>query len=206
MKLLGDNRNYLVATAAMSLMFLITYTVSSVVGQLILPFGIVDNDFTSLLGTCFNIGGIAGSVLSCVVISKVQPKSGSPVPTLKRAALISATLTLAAMCYFTFATHNADRTQLVVASSALGVVAYPIIYITYELLVGLTPGVGEAMSCGILNSVANLGGFLIILGATPFLGNARKSDSMAVMLVLISVILLAITLILMIKTPTNPNH
>lgn len=93
----------------MSLMFVIFYVVSTLVGELILPFGIVDDEFTSLLGICFNICGVAGSIFSCVVISKVQKKSKQPVPTLKRAAFIFTILTLAAFCYFAYATLKADR-------------------------------------------------------------------------------------------------
>ena len=200
--MLCTNRNYLVATAAVGLLNLFVWIISTVVGQLILPFGIADNDFTSLLGTCFNIGGIAGSVLSCVAIAKASRTASSPVSTLKRAALISSTLTLAALCYFVFATRQADRTQLVIAASLLGLSSYPIMFIAFELLVGLTPGVGEAMSCGILNSTANFAGFLVIVSATPFLGHAKKVDSMAVYTALIIDLVIATILILLIKVPT----
>jgi len=91
-------------------------------------------------------------------------------------------LTLVFLSYFFFATSQSDRFQLMIAVSLLGLVCNPINFIAYELLVGLTPGVGEATSCGILNSAANLFGFFVILSITPLLGNQMKEDTLIVML------------------------
>jgi len=108
--------------------------------------------------------------------------------TLKRAAILLLISTLVSFSYFFYATIVSDRLQLIFAVSLLGLFCNPIIFIAYELLVGLTPGVGEAMSCGILNSTANFFSFLIILSITPFLGNQMKEDTLYVMIGLAAVI------------------
>ena len=71
--------------------------------------------------------------------------------------------------YFVYAVLKEDRNQITIATILIGFFSLPIMFISYELLVALTPTIGEAMSCGILNSLANFSAFLMVLAVTPFL-------------------------------------
>jgi len=58
-------------------------------------------------------------------------------------------------------------------------------------------GVGEAMSCGIINVIANLFGFIIAIGLTPALDKETKDSTtitFAVMFVNLAVALLFLVL------------
>jgi len=81
-------------------------------------------------------------------------------------------LSLLTFIYFILAvTLTKSRAQLVIATCLMGFVSIPIFFLAYELLVALTPHIGEAMSCGILNTFANVFGFVLIIIATAFLKN-----------------------------------
>lgn len=86
------------------------------------------------------------------------------------------------------------------ATCLIGATGAPIFFIAYELLVGLTPGIGEAMSCGILNSAAGGLSFLVIMLATYFLSKGTKRDSITVMVILAAQLVLGILLLLCVKT------
>ena len=60
--------------------------------------------------------------------------------------------------------QSEDKTQLLVACSAGGFCVLPILMVAYELAVAQTTllGVGEGMSCGLINSLANSLGFIYV--------------------------------------------
>jgi hypothetical protein len=68
----------------------------------------------------------------------------------------------------------------------MGFVSVPIIMISYELAVAQTQhlGIGEAMSCGIINTVANTLGVIMILALTPYLKDEQPSHSLNTMIAL----------------------
>lgn len=73
-------------------------------------------------------------------------------------------------------------------------------FVGYELLVGLTPGTGEALSCGLANSVGNGLGFIVVLISTAFLNKETKAASNIVMLILAANVAIAFLLLLKTKT------
>jgi hypothetical protein len=107
---LQSNLDYWLAAVALSMISMFTYLVSSVSGQIILSYGIDDEQFISWLGTCFNNCGIVGSVLCACILRGYQS-----LPSLRRAALTSAFLTLAAWFYFIFACVSQSKAQMVLS-------------------------------------------------------------------------------------------
>ena len=72
------------------------------------------------------------------------------------------------------------------ACAALGFFLLPILFVAYELAVDSTAadGVGETMSCGLINVTANFFGFLVALGLQPELAKQTKSQTMIAIIVL----------------------
>ena len=72
----------------------------------------------------------------------------------------------------------------------------PILMVAYELAVDQTAclGVGEGMSCGLINSLANLLGFIFVLVLTPLLGDKTESTAQTAMYALAGSLVLAIIL------------
>jgi len=68
----------------------------------------------------------------------------------------------------------------------LGFFLLPILFVAYELAVEATvkDGVGETMSCGLINVTANFAGFLIAIMLQPELTKETKSQTMIVFIVL----------------------
>ena len=72
------------------------------------------------------------------------------------------------------------------ACAALGFFLLPILFVAYELAVDSTAadGVGETMSCGLINVTANFFGFLVALGLQPELAKQTKSQTMIAIIAL----------------------
>jgi hypothetical protein len=68
--------------------------------------------------------------------------------------------------------------------------------IGYELAVAQTlpKGIGEAMSCGLINVTCNLAGFLSIMGFTPYLSSGDKSHVLGSILMMASMLVLGVGL------------
>ena len=135
--------------------------------------------------------GILGGVLFSIYLT------WNPRHMLKSAFIvcISSMMTLA---YFYFANTRADKTELFVASSILGFLLLPILFVAYELAVSQTAhlGVGENMSCGLINVTANILGFLVAISLTPALDKETTDSTDVTFLVMF--INLAIALLFLI--------
>lgn len=135
-----------------------------------------------------------------IIVFKTQSETRSFAQTLKIATFITVSLTLVAFLYFAFAVYIADKTNLVLSSILMGLSAYPVMFLGYELVVSLTPGIGEAMSCGLLNTFANAFGFFVILLATNFLSKGMQSDSITVLIILAVLVAVSLILIALVNT------
>jgi len=139
-------------------------------------------------------------VVCAIILFKTQSETRSFAHTLKTAAVMQIVLSLVAFLYFSFAVLSANKTHLVLSSLAMGLTTYPMLFLGYELVVSLTPGIGEAMSCGLLNSLGNACGFLVILLATNFLSEGMRTDSVIVMTILAVLIVVSLVLMTLVNT------
>ena len=66
--------------------------------------------------------------------------------------------------------------MIFVACASLGFFLLPILFVAYELAVESTAadGVGETMSCGLINVTANIFGFIVAIALQPELAKESK--------------------------------
>ena len=87
------------------------------------------------------------------------------------------------------------------ASSILGFFSYAIIFVSFELAVEQTApdGVGESMSCGLINSVAQTFAFVLDVSITPLL-TAQTHRSGGIIFAILSVLLILALLFLLLAS------
>ena len=90
----------------------------------------------------------------------------------------------------------------------LGFFLLPILFNTYELAVEQTAymGVGETMSCGLINVVANFVGFLIAIALTPALDKETRKSTGVTFIVLYIIIILALVFLCLGKACKNDSR
>mmetsp|Transcript_1658 Transcript_1658/g.1111 ORF Transcript_1658/g.1111 Transcript_1658/m.1111 type:complete len:211 (-) Transcript_1658:228-860(-) len=148
-KYLSHHRDYLLASTASSIGIVYFYVFTTLIGEIILPFGIDDSAFFGTLGLLFNIFGILGGICTALVLSKYPGL-------FKQCGILIAVMTLLTLCLFTYATYIVDRGFIKVAVAMNGFCNLAIWAMAYEMAVYQTePHVGEAMSCSIINMAAN---------------------------------------------------
>ena len=188
-----SSTEFTLSFVASSLVICHYYTFTSVLPQLISPFGFDDTSFNSIAGVLFNLFGVLGGVLTALILY-YNPRK------LPEAALFVALATTATFIYFMTGTgQSEDKTQMLVACSAGGFCVLPILMVAYELAVEQTTllGVGEGMSCGLINSLANSLGFVYVLVLTPILDQKTTGAAQTSMVCLLGSLVIAIVLTLL---------
>ena len=96
---------------------------------------------------------------------------------MKKAAYLIGITAIGFLAFFYGATVQANETLIIVACAALGFFLLPILFVAYELAVESTTadGVGETMSCGLINVTANFFGVMVALALQPELAKQTKS-------------------------------
>jgi hypothetical protein len=92
-----------------------------------------------------------------------------------------------------------DAQHTAIFTSLVGFFSMPVMFISYELLVSLTPTIGEAMSCGVLNSIANISCFVALTALTPVLQIQSKLYTDAVMAFMALILIISLALIWQVK-------
>ena len=97
---------------------------------------------------------------------------------MKAAAYFICVSSIACLGLFYFTADHADEVLLLVVCSILGFFLIPILFVAYEIAVEQTAplGVGDAMSCGIINVFANTVAFVITISLTPTLNEATPNQ------------------------------
>ena len=168
------------------------YSFTTLLPQLVEPYGFDDSGFDSTMGILYNFCGVGGGILASILLF-YNPRN------LSEASLFAATATLATFVYFMLGTaHFDDKVQILIACCVSGFGTLPILMVAYELAVEQTShlGIGEGMSCGLINSLANFLGFIYVLVLTPFLDNKTSSAALSSMIMLSVSLGLAIVLII----------
>ena len=105
---------------------------------------------------------------------------------LKKSAYLICITAIASLAFFYLVTIREDEILVYIACGVLGFFLLPILFVAYELAVESTvkDGVGETMSCGLINVVANFAGFLMALALQPELATETKDKTMIAIIVL----------------------
>ena len=116
--------------------------------------------------------GVLGGVFFSFVLTCYPEK-------MKLAAYIVGIGSALALAAFFVSDTKADKTDLEISCGFIGFFLLPIFLIAYELAVDQTVhmGVGESMSCGLINLYANFVGFLVAIGLTPALAKETESST-----------------------------
>ena len=145
---------------------------AALIGQFMLPFGIDDVSFVSWAGVAYNVGGLIGQVIASFLVC-MWPKS------LQLVFLIIAATSLLTFGYFFLATLVASKANIILACVLVGIANLPVYTVSYELVVQqtLSLGVGEGLSCGLINLLSNMIGWVCVLGLTPLLDKVEQRYS-----------------------------
>ena len=133
------------------------------------PYGLTDQTFVIDMGLFVFGFGIPGGIIFSLVLT-YKPNL------LKAAAYLICITAIGALAFLYIATPQEDKLLIYIACGVLGFLLLPILFVAYELAVESTAkdGVGETMSCGIINVVANLAGFLLAVALQPELSKETK--------------------------------
>ena len=135
--------------------------------------------------------GVLGGVLTSLVLTRYPAK-------MMVAAYAITIAAIATLGYFLVADKLADKTQILIACGVVGFTLLPILMVAYELAVAQTAqfGVGESMSCGLINLYANAMGFFIAIALTPALAQETKASTDVTITVLFANLVLSLAFLL----------
>ena len=120
---------------------------------------------------CFCLGfGILGGITFSLILTKYTER-------MMLAAYIINLGCILSLGFFYIADAHVNKTLILVACSIHGFFLLPIFIVAYELAVEhMAPeGVGDTMSCGLINLDANFIGFVIAMAMTPLFGKETKA-------------------------------
>merc|ERR1712086_1121214 len=95
-----------------------------------------------------------------------------------------------------------DETHTAIATACVGFFNLPMFMIGYELAVKQTlyKGVGEALSCGLINLLANFLGFVWIIILTPYLALNTEGHALITIYFNAGMLLVAVIMMLFVKS------
>ena len=145
-------------------MIIFMFVFTTVMGQIIYPYGITESSFNTTLGIYLQSFGVTSGILYSLFLFKF-PRF------LHKTAYLIAISTLAATIFFYIAALQESKTLVLVAGSVIGFTMLPTLFVAYELAVEQTAdsGVTESMSCGLLNTAGMFLSFIIAISLTPSL-------------------------------------
>ena len=164
LKLCLSNTPFVLTGLGTSCIIIHMYVFTTLIGQLVVPFGITDSQFTTTMGLfVLGFGILGGIVFSIVLMYRPKWITGS--------AYLICIASMLFLGFFYYADKTSDRVEIEVACGVHGFFLLPILFVAYELAVMQTAedGVGDTMSCGLINLTANFVGFVIAIALTPAL-------------------------------------
>ena len=110
-----------------SLLIIYIFVFTSIIGQLIYPYGLESELFVEKIGLSLQSVGIVGGILSAIVLSFY--------PYLMLTNYLVVGLSFVSSIFFYLAMQSANETLLLVSCALMGFVAFPIFMVAYELAV-----------------------------------------------------------------------
>ena len=185
------------AMTSTSLQITFFYVFATVIGQLITPFGFDSASFQSFLGILLNASGLLGAALAAFFFN------GASASKFRRAAIMCGIFTIMAFAYFTIAVKTLrSETHIAIATACVGFFNLPMFMIGYELAVRQTlyKGIGEALSCGLINLLANFLGFVWIIILTPYLASNTEQHALTTIFFNAGMLLISVIMMICVKT------
>ena len=162
---------FMLTSLSTSCTIMYAYIFPTIFGQIAYPYGITDTAEVEKMGLYLQCFGMAGGILSSFVLTCY--------PKLKLANYTIMVLTILATVFFDMSMRNGNKPLIFTSCAVTGVVILSIFMVAYELAVEQThaQGVGEAMSCGIINTISNLVSAILVVSITPSLNKETKGAS-----------------------------
>lgn len=158
------NAPFMFTSIGSSTMIILIFVFTSILELLVSPYGTYSSAFVENLGICLQGVGIVGGVVSSIALTAF-PKM------LKPANYIVGAGSALGLVYFFFANKAADETQLLISCAVMGFFMLAVFMPAYEVAVEQTEhlGVGESVSCGVINTLGNTFSAILALSLTPLL-------------------------------------
>jgi len=155
-------------------------------------YGIADTAFVNKIGTLLEVFGILGGILYSVVLTWYPGK-------LIFGAYSYTIGLIVTLAFYYYVATLGDRTWLSVASSSIGFFLFPFIFVAFEIAVEQTAqdGVGDTLSCGLINVLANTVGFVLVLSLTPLLTKESEGATGATFAILFANLGLALVFLIL---------
>ena len=179
------NKTYMFTASCVTFVMIEMFVFTTIIGQLVIPNGILETSFVNDMGLFLQAFGCVGGIVFATVLTFYPEK-------FMLGAYIIMIGSILGMSFFVYADGNADRTLLCLASSFIGFFMLPMIFVGYELVVEQTKndGVGETVSCGIINVASNLFSFLLALVLTPLVEReTHQSNQLTFMILFINLLI-----------------
>eukprot|EP00347_Sterkiella_histriomuscorum_P005502 403356370 len=179
------NKSFVFTGLASSLMMGFFFAFTTVLEQMVVIYNFSLTQ-TSYLGSIYQFAGIGGGIVTSIVLTYF--------PRYKPTSIVIASLTFLSYMMVHFAIYSQSFAFLVVAIIFNGFFCLSIFSVAFELGVELSFPVGEASSGGLINSVANVIGFVVVFIMTPILNNNQGIDVMICSIIFGVMLLMALSL------------
>eukprot|EP00347_Sterkiella_histriomuscorum_P005469 403356498 len=179
------NKSFVFTGLASSLMMGFFFAFTTVLEQMVVIYNFSLTQ-TSYLGSIYQFAGIGGGIVTSIVLTYF--------PRYKPTSIVIASLTFLSYIKVHFAIYSQSFAFLVVAIIFNGFFCLSIFSVAFELGVELSFPVGEASSGGLINSVANVIGFVVVFIMTPILNNNQGIDVMICSIIFGVMLLMALSL------------
>ena len=118
----------MLATLGTSLLHTFNYALTTVLGQLILPYGIDDSSFNSVCGIIFIVGGIVGGIVGSALLTRFPQYLFS-------SNILITILSFVTLMYFWLSAKFISRINIQIACGLIGFVTFPSTTTSFELAV-----------------------------------------------------------------------
>ena len=128
MKLCFANTGFILTGLGTSCVIIHMYVFTTLIGQLVAPYGIDDSQFIINMGL-FVLGfGVLGGITFSIILMWYPKKMES-------AAYLVCIVTILTLGFFYFADKRADQSEILVSCAIHGFFLLPILFVAYELAV-----------------------------------------------------------------------
>ena len=105
---------------------------------------------------------------------------------MRKAATTLCVMSLMCLIFFYYSASHSNKFEVLGACSLLGFFLVPMLFVAYELAVEQVShlGIGDNMSCGLINLYANFFGFIVAISLTPTLDKQTQDATKVVYIVL----------------------
>ena len=123
-----DNRAYIFTSLGTCGVILHMYVFTTLIGQLVAPYGLTEQDFVVQMGLFIFGFGVLGGIVFSIVLTWYPEK-------MMKAAYLTCITSILTLAFFFFADTRANKAEISISLAIHGFFLLPILFIAYELAV-----------------------------------------------------------------------